>query len=136
MNIPVGKISDEARKAIEQAGGTIAPSLKQGVFMVTLPESANKYAADSDGAYVDLPGHPLVTLRFTRAWTTEECGLDIHTETVSRTIIITEQRSDDWIAYVPSKRGQWESGATQAEAVGKLHISHPDLFGRVRQNNH
>ncbi|GHO99571.1 hypothetical protein KSF_096190 [Reticulibacter mediterranei] len=78
MNIAVGKVSDAARKAIEQAGGSIAPSLKPGVLMVTLPATAGKQGADSSGAYIDLPGHPLVTLRFTRKWHTEDCSLDIH----------------------------------------------------------
>jgi hypothetical protein len=78
MNIAVGRVSEEAREAIEQAGGSIAPSLKPGVLMVILPATAGKQASGSTGAYIDLPGHPLITLRFTRAWNVEDCSLDIH----------------------------------------------------------
>jgi len=78
MNIAVGKISDEARAAIEQRGGSITPTLKPGVSMVTLPDTAGKQASGSTGAYIDLPGVPCITLRFTRAWNVEDCSLDIH----------------------------------------------------------
>lgn len=36
--------------------------------------------------------------------------------------IITEKRSNDWIAYV-EKSAIWECGWTEEEAVGKLFIS-------------
>jgi hypothetical protein len=78
MYIAVGSVSEEARTAIERAGGAIKPSQKPGVLMVALPATAGKQGSDSTGAYIDLPGHPLVTLRFTRAWHTEDCSLDIH----------------------------------------------------------
>ena len=37
--------------------------------------------------------------------------------------ITTEQRPDDWIAFVGSDRGRWESGSSEAEAIGQLLIT-------------
>lgn len=42
--------------------------------------------------------------------------------------IIVVKRTSDYMAYVDGNKGIWESGATQAEAVGKLLIS---LCGRL-----
>jgi hypothetical protein len=76
MNIAVGKISDEARKAIEQAGGSIEPTLKPSVMMVKLPTGTENLSSDALGACIALPSEKL--LCFTRAWHTEDCSLDIY----------------------------------------------------------
>lgn len=36
--------------------------------------------------------------------------------------IKTEQRSEDWIAFLGDNRGVWEAGATEVEAAGKLAL--------------
>lgn len=38
-------------------------------------------------------------------------------------IIRTEERSDDFIAYLNNDRKKWESGKSREEAIGKLVIS-------------
>lgn len=37
--------------------------------------------------------------------------------------IIIKERSDDYIAFLYGEEETWESGKTQAEAIGKLIIS-------------
>jgi hypothetical protein len=41
-------------------------------------------------------------------------------------IVVTKRANDYHAAVEP---GQWESGKTEAEAIGKLIISHSTLFG-------
>ena len=43
--------------------------------------------------------------------------------------ILTDKRSEDYTASIDGDRGKWESGQSEMEAVGKLIISHPKLFG-------
>jgi hypothetical protein len=38
--------------------------------------------------------------------------------------INTEQRSNDWIAFLNGDRKKWEAGRTESEAIGRLIISH------------
>lgn len=45
--------------------------------------------------------------------------------------ITTERRSDDWIAFFTEQPEVWDVGATQAEALGKLYISYPDLASSI-----
>ncbi len=77
MNIAVGKITDRARLAIEKLGGSISPSLKPGVFIVTLPEGCEELSNDALGAHIGMPEPSDVILTFSRAWHTEDCSLDI-----------------------------------------------------------
>lgn len=37
-------------------------------------------------------------------------------------VINVEKRSEDWLAIFNGDRSKWESGATEAEAVGKIVI--------------
>ena len=39
------------------------------------------------------------------------------------TVIRTEERNDDFIAYLNNDRRKWESGKSREEAIGKLVIS-------------
>ena len=48
-------------------------------------------------------------------------------------VIITCKFEDGWKAYLEADPKAWEAGKSEAEAVGKLHISFPQLFGEVRQ---
>jgi hypothetical protein len=46
-------------------------------------------------------------------------------------IMITQKRGNDWIAFLAQFPLAWESGRTEAEAIGRLHVSHPHRL-RVR----
>jgi len=49
-------------------------------------------------------------------------------------IIITKQCSHSWLAWVDDDRLiNTESGLTEAEAIGKVHMMHPELFGPVQR---
>lgn len=37
--------------------------------------------------------------------------------------ITTERRADDWIAFAGAARARWDSGRTEAEAIGALVIT-------------
>lgn len=43
-------------------------------------------------------------------------------------VILTDKRPDDYTASIEGKPGNWESGQSEMEAVGKLILSHPKLF--------
>ena len=47
---------------------------------------------------------------------------------IRMTTIITDKRSDDYIASIEGDKGKWEAGKNENEAIGKLIISHPKLF--------
>lgn len=47
------------------------------------------------------------------------------------TIVTRRRAPDDWTAYPENDPAKWEAGTNEAEAVGKLTISHPELFGVV-----
>ncbi len=36
---------------------------------------------------------------------------------------VTQQRSRDWIAYIPGHLEMWEVGRTEEEAIEKLRVS-------------
>lgn len=72
-------------------------------------------------------------------WTDEQTGLDPMTTYLRKTCgdyfcdgtidllpypIITEQRTDDWIAYMKDKPETWDAGTTENEAVEKLLVSY------------
>ena len=42
--------------------------------------------------------------------------------------VIIEERTDDYTASIEEELGKWESGRNENEAVGKLVLSHPELF--------
>jgi hypothetical protein len=43
-------------------------------------------------------------------------------------MIVTEQRRNDWIAYIKGHREMWEAGRTEQEAIDKLKVSRPEHF--------
>jgi hypothetical protein len=45
--------------------------------------------------------------------------------------IITTQCSYGWIARLACEPCYWESGGTEAEAIGKLHKLHQDVLGLI-----
>lgn len=77
VNIAVGKISDAAREAILACGGRIEATKKPSVSMVLLPSGTELTGSDDSGAFIPLPEPSQATLRFTRAWETEDCSLDL-----------------------------------------------------------
>jgi len=42
--------------------------------------------------------------------------------------IVTEERSDDWIAYIDGHPELWEAGTTENDAIAKLYVSYPDIL--------
>jgi hypothetical protein len=55
--------------------------------------------------------------------------------TKAKPVIATRKRTYDWIAYITEEPGKWEAGRTEVEAIGKLHISHPDLLGEIQRES-
>ena len=43
--------------------------------------------------------------------------------------IIIEKRSDDYMAYLEGSKGIWDCGPTPSMAIGKLMITHKEVFG-------
>jgi hypothetical protein len=77
MNIAVGKITERARAAIENVGGSIEGTLKPSVWMVVLPDGTEELSSDALGCHVGLPAPSEIVLVFSRAWHTEDCSLDL-----------------------------------------------------------
>jgi hypothetical protein len=49
-------------------------------------------------------------------------------------MITTEHRPNDWVAFVDDDRTRWESGRTEAEAVGKLCITFKNRIAVLEEN--
>ncbi len=48
--------------------------------------------------------------------------------------IITKQCSNGgWIACIADDPCKWDWGCSEAESIGKLHISHQDVFGPIQR---
>lgn len=75
MNIAVGKVTDAARAAIEGIGGHIEKTLKEGVVMTVLPESAEIASSTNEGSLIHMSDG--TSLYFRRAWHTEDCILEM-----------------------------------------------------------
>lgn len=47
------------------------------------------------------------------------------------TLIATQKHTDGWVAHLFANKARWEFGDTEAEAIGKLVKSCPEVFGKV-----
>jgi hypothetical protein len=47
--------------------------------------------------------------------------------------IITKQCNDGWITCIADDPCKWEWGRSEAEAIGKLHITHQDILGAIQR---
>jgi hypothetical protein len=76
MNCAVGKgkITDKAKEAIEAAGGHIEDTKQPDIVMAVMPD-AEIFGSSETTAFIELPTE--ATLRFTRAWHTSNCALDL-----------------------------------------------------------
>ncbi len=43
--------------------------------------------------------------------------------------IIVEKRPDDYMAYLEGNKGIWDCGPSISMAIGKLMITHKEVFG-------
>ena len=65
--------------------------------------------------------------------TTTEALASLPLEWPQQPIIVTKQCSHSWLAWIGEDPANTESGLTEEEAVGKIHLRFQGVFGPVQR---